>query len=293
MEIEDGSSGSLVLFPGALGDAVCVEPAVAWLASRGPVTFQARGAAAGVAKLFPSQPETASLDAVEVARLFSPLVGADGNGDWLRRYERVVSFTGSASAEFTGRLRAAGNARVFPFPSREGPGHAVDEMLAQVSGGRAPGGSAPRLGLPGGGADCPGRHLVIHPGSGGAAKRAPRDLFREVGSRFRRAAAGQVSVLLGPAESGEDDWWAAEVGEVHRPRTVQELARCLVVAQVYVGNDSGPSHVAAALDIRSVVLLRASAPERFAPRGAGVRSVRLDGPEDGEAVWEAVEGPVP
>ena len=56
---EVGSGGSVataVLFPGALGDAVCLEPTVARLAGAGPVTLYARGAAGEIASLFPSAP---------------------------------------------------------------------------------------------------------------------------------------------------------------------------------------------------------------------------------------------
>ena len=47
---------SVVLFPGALGDAVCLEPAMAHLAACGPTTLYARGHAAEVAQSFPSLP---------------------------------------------------------------------------------------------------------------------------------------------------------------------------------------------------------------------------------------------
>src|SRR5690606_31048358 len=92
MEREGGvaaPSGSLLLFPGALGDAVCVEPAVAWLATRGPVTFLARGAAAEVAALFPARPTIGSIDDLRVARLFAPKAAGDDAPAWLAAFERV------------------------------------------------------------------------------------------------------------------------------------------------------------------------------------------------------------
>src|SRR5262245_8581815 len=88
---------SLLLFPGALGDTVCLEPTAAWLAGSGPLTVYARGASAEVARLFPCRPEVRSLDSPEIARLFAPPGSADERGipDWLASFDRIVSFTGS------------------------------------------------------------------------------------------------------------------------------------------------------------------------------------------------------
>ncbi len=292
MENEGKGEGALVLFPGALGDAVCTEPAIAWLASRGPVRFLARGSAAEVARLFPSRPHVGSLDGREVARLFAPPGGGeDGSVGWLASYERVFSFTGASSPELRARFERAGNALVFPFPRRSGAEHAADEMLAAVSGGAAATGAIPALRL----ADTapvpsPGR-LALHPGSGGVAKRAPRELFREVAARWRKAG-GSIDVVLGPAEADERSWWDSEVGPVVAPADVLELGRALARAAVYLGNDSGPSHVAAALGLPAAVLFVETRPERFGPRGARVRAVGLA--EDGAgAVWRALEPALP
>lgn len=298
MEIEGrrsgdaGRGGSLVLFPGALGDAVCLEPSIAWLSRHGPVTVWARGGAAEVVRLFAANPTVGSIDRVEVARLFSP-VEVRAEGAILEEYDRVVSFTGSQSAALRARFAAARNARVHGFPSRTGAGHAADEMLAAVRGGRAAEPAIPRI--PSAGGATPGR-LVLHPGSGGADKRAPRELFSQVAARWTASPGATVEVLLGPGEASERPWWVRHVGPVVEPRDVLDLSRHLAGAETYVGNDSGPSHVAAALGVRSVVLFVAAAPQRFAQRGERVNLVRLPSVPSIlpiEVVWRAVDAPLP
>lgn len=285
-----GADGTLVLFPGALGDAVCLEPALRWLAKRGPVEFWARGGALEVARSFPSAPALGSLDGPEVAGLFAPLNGEASAPTWLRPWSRVVSFTGARSEELRARLAAAGNAAVFPFPRIDGDGHAIDEMLRAVSAGRGELGGVPKLLRAIGPAVAGG--LVIHPGSGGTAKRAPRGLFREVAERWVEAGR-EVRVVLGPAEAAEDGW--GEVAAVVRPPSVDRLVNELARAGVYLGNDSGPSHVAAALGVPSVVLFRASRPERFGPRGPGVVWGRPGAWEKGGSRWvyDALEAALP
>lgn len=261
-----------MLFPGALGDAVCLEPSVAWLARQGPVSVWMRGPAAEIATLFPARPHIDSLDRAECARLFSPLEGrAPDRPSWLRPFGRIVSFTGGGSPDALARLDAAG-ADVHPFPARSGSEHAADEMLRRVSG-VASEAAVPRLDRSSLGRAIPGR-LVVHPGSGGEAKRAPRELFRALARDWAAVSGREARVVLGPAEAAELGWWESSGLLTAVPRDAVSLARELAGGSAYVGNDSGPSHVAAAVGTPGVVLFRTSEPERFGPRGAAVRWLR-------------------
>jgi len=278
-----GGEGSVVLFPGALGDAVCLEPALAALAATGPVTLYARGAAAEVAALFPDRPRVRSLDAPEVARLFAPQ--ADAAGDrWLEEFARIVSFTGAHVPEVVTRLDATGRATLVPFPRPPLASHAADYFLRAVSGDPTSQARAARLRAPelaeGTGAPFA---LVLLPGSGGRAKRAPMELYMALASRWR-AAGGAVDVLLGPAEAGEAHAWR-DLGRVCEPATIAELAAHLARAAAFAGNDSGPSHVAAALGRPGAVLFTSTADADFGPRGSGVLAVPCD--QDRSAALEA------
>ncbi|MEW6273349.1 MAG: glycosyltransferase family 9 protein [Thermodesulfobacteriota bacterium] len=284
----------LLLFPGALGDAVCLEPAVAYLAAQGELTLYARGAAADVAALYPAAPQVRSLDAPEVARLFSPGEDEPGGASWLDGFTRVVSFTGAGVPQVERRLGATGRATLAAFPRAPAERHASDYFLGVVCGDREATAPPPRLRIrdaagardrPSGSRWC----LVLLPGSGGRDKRASRALYADVARRWR-AARGEVVVLLGPAEQGEDVAWQS-IGRVQRPSSIAELAHALASCRAFVGNDAGPSHVAAALGVAGAVLYRTTSPAAFGPRGRAITAVRVDdaAPEaTADAAWHAV-----
>jgi hypothetical protein len=286
----------LLLFPGALGDAVCLEPAASHLASCGELTLYARGAAAEVAALYPQPPHVRSLDAPEVARLFAPDEDDRAVSAWLAGFERIVSFTGAALEQVARRLRETGRATLAPFPRAPSARHASDYFLGVASGDERAVSPPPRLLLHGDEGEesvaGPAR-LAVLPGSGGPAKRAAPELFQEVARRWR-GAGGDVTVILGPAESGEEQAWG-EVGVVRRPASIRELARVLDRCAAFVGNDAGSSHVAAALGVAGAVLYRATSPAAFGPRGRDVVAVHVAGEHRAasDAAWHAVCGRLP
>lgn len=288
----DRGSRVLVLFPGALGDAVCLEPAIAYLAQSGPTVVHARGAAAEVAALFPARPEVRSLDGVEIARLFS--AGDDPATErWLARFARVVSFTGADVPAVAQRIGATRNGIVVHFPRPPLEVHATDYFLRAVRGDTRGDGACPRLVAPEGAAPPSERaRLALLPGGSSAAKRAPRELLAELASRWR-AARGEVDVVLGPAETDEDDAWR-RLGRIVRPADVAGLAAYLATSSAFVGNDSGPSHVAAALGVPGVVLYTTTDPAHFGPRGAAITSLRLRATADpASAAWAVLAARLP
>ncbi|MFB3891446.1 MAG: glycosyltransferase family 9 protein [Phycisphaerae bacterium] len=138
---------------------------------------------------------------------------------------------------------------------------------------------------------------VIHPGSGGAAKCWPLDKFVDLASRLTRGAFAATSpgpsgnpqseirnpqrlFVLGPAEI--DRWDAVEVGSLKRRFPVladpplTTLAGVLAGARLYVGNDSGVSHLAAAVGAPTVAIFGPTRAENFAPIGPHVRTVSAD-----------------
>ena len=75
-----------------------------------------------------------------------------------------------------------------------------------------------------------------------------------------------------------DGWPARESIHVLRDASLVELAAVIERCSVYVGNDSGPMHIAAALGIPTVGIYGSSSPARTSPRGAPhvVVSARFD-----------------
>jgi hypothetical protein len=114
--------------------------------------------------------------------------------------------------------------------------------------------------------------FVIHPGAGKPEKCWPMENFVALIERLKKDAT-TARVLLGEAEL---DKWPADaisrvesVAEVHRPTTYLELLDEIAQANVFVGNDSGPAHLAAIIGVPTVALF-GSSPDRWRPIGPRV-----------------------
>lgn len=122
----------------------------------------------------------------------------------------------------------------------------------------------------------PAGFLAIHPGSGSPRKNWPSERFAAV---VEAVSAGRPWLLVeGPAEVTS----AATLGELPGAVLARELpprllGAVLSCAGVYLGNDSGVSHLAAAWGTRTVALFGPTDPEVWAPCGACVRVVRAPG----------------
>jgi ADP-heptose:LPS heptosyltransferase len=118
--------------------------------------------------------------------------------------------------------------------------------------------------------------VVIHPGAGDQAKCWPLERFAAVASALREAGTPAVFVL-GPIEL--ERWGDAVVRPlcgrfpvVSGPE-LPALAGLLSAAARYLGNDSGSSHLAAAVGTPTVALFGPTDPRHFRPLGRCVRVV--------------------
>jgi ADP-heptose:LPS heptosyltransferase len=118
--------------------------------------------------------------------------------------------------------------------------------------------------------------LALHPGASDCGKRWPLDRFQSVAAFLE--SSHDFLIIEGPAEPG----LAAELGRSLRPEgyviaaslPLGLLAAILSSCHAYLGNDSGISHLAAALGLRSVVIFGPTQPEQWAPSGPGVDVLR-------------------
>ncbi len=174
----------------------------------------------------------------------------------LRSFDSIVSWYGSNRAEFPDHVRALG----LPFhfldalPDAGVKVHAADFFLRQVGGS---GQAVPKI-------DCgpvdPGDFAVIHPFSGSTRKNWPLDRFRELAVRLD----APVRWCAGPEEPLED---------AVRFENLYALGCWLASARLYIGNDSGITHLAAAVGVPVVAMFVATDPEIWAPRGDRVAVV--------------------
>src|SRR5262249_5921535 len=111
--------------------------------------------------------------------------------------------------------------------------------------------------------------VVIHPGSGAARKNWPPDKFAQLCEQLRKDGR-DVRVILGEVELEQ---WPREVigkfessAQVLRPRNLLELYDHVSGAKVFVGNDSGPTHLAGILGISTGAIFGpTSNPARWKP----------------------------
>src|SRR5262249_22145300 len=117
---------------------------------------------------------------------------------------------------------------------------------------------------------------------------------RGSGGRARRLSAMGLPVVMvtGPAEAGMVAGLAAASGlpegRVARDHSLRQLAALFERAAVFVGNDSGLSHLAAGVGCASLVLFGPTDPVVWAPVGPRVRVVRGGGPRSADP-WEGVD----
>lgn len=122
------------------------------------------------------------------------------------------------------------------------------------------------LGPPEGNARANGP-IAVHPGSGSPRKNWPADRWR----RLLAQLDGPISLILGEAEgSAWDDLALAHVTPV-RGRSLAELAAQLAGCRLFLGHDSGVSHLAAACGTRCVLLFGPTDPAIWAPPGPRVQ----------------------
>jgi ADP-heptose:LPS heptosyltransferase len=114
-----------------------------------------------------------------------------------------------------------------------------------------------------------GTTVAIHPCSGSSRKNWALGRFIEV-ARCLESEGEDVAWITGPAEaelvlpSGARTWCEPDLRAL-----AGSLARC----RLYIGNDSGVTHLAAARGCPTVVLFGASDPRVWLPRGRVVRAV--------------------
>lgn len=242
----------LAIRPGAIGDVICSLPALEYLE---PAEIWAP---APVLPLLRHIAPARSISATGLDRLEIPGQPAEDVAERLSGFDEVVSWYGSNREEFRAAISRLGvSTRFLPaLPStveEEQVRHAVDFYLEAVG---APAGAMPRLPF----MAEPDAFAAIHPFSGSPKKNWPIERFKELARLL--APPLDVQWCAGPEE---------ELHGAHRFQDLAGVASWLCRAAVYIGNDSGISHLAAACGVPVVAMFGASDPRVWSPRGEIVR----------------------
>lgn len=274
----------LILFPGALGDFVCFLPALETLARGREVDLFAR---TEYADLVPPSIKTRSQECYEISRLFVPgSEREDRLKHFFAPYSRIYSWMGSGQPDFVRHLTllSEDKLKVYPFRPSGSRIHMTDYFLSCL-GEKGSSEAAPRISIR---SDAlvwshrfwqqshlqEKRVLVLSPGSGAREKNWPVEFYLEVAEWWERHFRGKSLVVLGPAEEergASGDRWrcAAALRDLDLARLAALISRC----DLYLGNDSGVTHMAAALGVETVALYGPTDPVQWAPRGQRVRVI--------------------
>jgi ADP-heptose:LPS heptosyltransferase len=246
----------LVIRPGAIGDLILSLPALESLET-------------GYTEVWVSGPNVPLIRFAHRVRSIAAtglnLLGvteppADLIGE-LRSFDSIVSWYGANRPEFRQLTKSLGLPITFHAALPAGLGgevqHATDFYLDQLG---LPPGAVPhiRCGV------SRERFAVIHPFSGSPRKNWPLEKFRALARGLERTMPVR---------------WCAGREDPHLEGAVlindlYQLACWLARASLYIGNDSGITHLAAAVGTPVLALFGPSDPTVWGPRNADVRIVR-------------------
>ncbi|NUN94877.1 MAG: hypothetical protein HUU16_01775 [Candidatus Omnitrophica bacterium] len=273
----------LIIRPGGLGDTVLLAPALAALREAGERSIHLVG--------YPER-----LEPLRAAGLVSRTWSLDR---WMSSPEGVLGVLAEqgsvedpercAIESFFDRLpdslpkRLA--VRIHPPAPDPGSGiHVVDHLALSLGVTLAHPKSAPLAILLDWRRDDVENRIWMHPGGGGEFKRWPLERFLALGETLRQEQM-EVRFLVGEAEAGWVETIAAHGIAVDQPDDPLALARLFRAENLFVGNDSGPGHLAALMGLRTLTIFGPTDPRMWAPWGPRARFLAPDETER----WPSVE----
>ena len=296
----------LIWHQGALGDLLLAGPALAVLSRHyAGARITALGHPERWGLLAQSLPLDEVWDSGEArwGHLFSggdipPLIRVH-----LARFQLALIFSPHPQAILRDRLRLAGIPAVHWLPSfPETDGEAVSALQARHLAGLGlnyiPGpfklemdSEADLPELP-----DPGPWMAVAPGSGSRRKNWALTHYYEVSRALGWKYGLRVAWLAGPAEEEMlpylDPLAKAQGQVLLANRPLARVARVLSHCRLYIGNDSGLTHLAAAVDGPEVLaLFGPTDPRVWAPLGPHVRTLRAPCPQAPEAADGTLSGP--
>jgi heptosyltransferase-3 len=127
--------------------------------------------------------------------------------------------------------------------------------------------------------------VMLHPGSGGRHKIWPLQRWWHLIQWLMGDCGVPVLLSLGPADevvlplaASAERAGAHLISDVSLPRLAALISRC----RLFVGNDSGVTHLAAALGVPTIAIFGPTSPDVWAPRGKNVQVIQ-SGWNDSEA----------
>jgi ADP-heptose:LPS heptosyltransferase len=231
----------LAIRPGGIGDTILSFPALQHLQ---PAEVWMRE------EVLPLWPGSRSLVAAGVDRILDTAPAGLFAG-----FDEIHSWYGAKRPEFRAALEAV-HPRVFWYdalPPAASTQHAADFFACQT-GALTP--AFPEIAV----AARPNRIVWIHPFSGSQQKNWPLENFALL-ARYLEAAGRSVQFLRAPHQNLP----GAQVFE-----NLRELGEYLAGGSLYIGNDCGITHLAAAVGAPTIAIFATTDARVWAPRGKSV-----------------------
>lgn len=211
-------------------------------------------------------------------------------------FDLIVVFGKDRNGPFIQNLKRISQGEIFfidSLPKWDEGVHLTDYLLNQLTGyGLSPGEGRPRLYLTAEDREWAKRFwmkhgvspeerpktVVLHPGSGSRKKVWPLDRFLDLVRELAPRLGGRCLIVLGPAEGPEIQRAIESLNlpglVIAKGLSLLELASVIEGSRLFIGNDSGVSHLAAALQIPVVAIFGPTDPRVWSPRGERVMVVR-------------------
>jgi heptosyltransferase III len=281
----------VMIHPGGLGDVLLAVPAMVRLRTRFPNHWLVLCAEEQVAKLLLACRIVDAWTSVQGRNCADLFAGADlVTGQvraWLEDCDLAIAWTEDFDGKLSETLRAVGAREVIvrsPFSATILAKHQRDRFLEAIN--EAPSDDAGdilltvtepffhlgRICLEAAGCSTGQSIVVIHPGSGSIHKCVASETLESVVVAVQMSGATPV-LLEGPADQEQVDRLLRLCGDppiVLKGLDVLTVAGVLAQARLFVGQDSGITHMAGLMGVHTVALFGPTDPDRWAPQGTHV-----------------------
>ena len=115
-------------------------------------------------------------------------------------------------------------------------------------------------------------YALIHPGSGSESKNYDPEFYAFLANELKNKRFPDTRIVIGPTEKNLKALYNGRFTVVET-ESVTELARLLSRASLFIGNDSGVSHLSALLGTRTLALFKGENHIRWGVRGREAQSL--------------------
>ena len=120
--------------------------------------------------------------------------------------------------------------------------------------------------------------IFIHPGSGSIKKSWPSHHFAKLARNLQERFSARIAVIEGPADKAEAETLSASLKGSSTVKMgklpLRTLAALMKRGKCFIGNDSGITHLAAAVGTLAIALFGPTDPVVWGPRGKNVSIIR-------------------